>query len=147
MSLFMLTERVDPNEMDKLTVLSAMCAILDGIRASLMDPQALFSQPCGKIKTSPVIWDSGAFLSLSFDRDDFVGELKTPSAKYKQKGIAKGLDIEGVGHVVFTICNCTGMLRSLKTKALYCPKLLLNSSAPHPCYRNMMNLYRSPQIS
>jgi hypothetical protein len=99
-----------------------MCTILDGIRTSLMDPQALFSQPCGKIKNSPVIWDSGASLSLSFDRDDSVGEVKTPSAKYRLKGIAKGLDIKGVGHVVFAICDYTGMVRSLKTKALYCPK-------------------------
>jgi hypothetical protein len=74
-----------------LQSLSAMCATLDGIRAILMDPQALFSQPCGKVKNSPVIWDSRASLSLSFDRDDFVGELKKPSAQYKLKGIARGL--------------------------------------------------------
>jgi hypothetical protein len=99
-----------------------MCATLDGIRASLMDPQALFSQPSGKVKNSPVIWDSGASISFSFDRDDFIGELKKPSDKYKLKGIARGLNIEGIGHVVFTIRDCTEMLQSLKTKALYCPK-------------------------
>jgi hypothetical protein len=105
-----------------LPSLLAMCATLDGIRASLMDPQALFSQPSGKVKNSLVIWDSGASLSLSFNRDDFIGELKKPSEKYKLKGIARGLDIEGIGHVVFTIRDYTGMLRSLKTKVLYCPK-------------------------
>jgi hypothetical protein len=80
-----------------------MCATLDGICASLMDPQALFSQPSGKVKNSPVMWDSGASLSLSFDRDKFVGELTKPSDKYKLKGITRGLDIKGIGHVVLTI--------------------------------------------
>jgi hypothetical protein len=92
-----------------------MCATLDGIHASLMDPQEPYS-------ANPVIWDSKASLSLSVYRDDFVGELKKPSDKYKLTGIARGLDIEWMGHVVFTIRDCTGMLRSLKTKALYCPK-------------------------
>jgi hypothetical protein len=41
--------------------------------------------------------------------------------QYNLKGIANGLKIEGVGHIVYIVRNSTGMLRSIKTPGIYCP--------------------------
>jgi hypothetical protein len=44
----------------------AFSATLNSIKASLMDPRVLFGN-LDKSKTFPIIWDSGASVSLSFD--------------------------------------------------------------------------------
>jgi hypothetical protein len=88
----------------------------------MMDPRTLFRN-LDKSKTFPIIWDSGASVSLSFDRNDFVGTImKKPPKSYKLKGIANGLNIEGIGHIVYTVRHSTNMLRSLKTPGIYCPE-------------------------
>jgi hypothetical protein len=55
--------------------------MLEMIRASLLDPRALFRNLLSK-QTFPVIWDSGATFSLSFDRDDFVTPIEKPPDKF-----------------------------------------------------------------
>jgi hypothetical protein len=85
-----------------------------------MDPRALFGN-LDKSKTFPVIRDSGASLSLSFDKNDFVGPVTKPPDRYKLRGIANGLKIEGVGHIIYSVRDSTGMLRSVKTPGIYCP--------------------------
>ena len=69
----------------------------------------------------PVVWDSGASLSISLDCDDFIGPIKKPTIATILKGIAKGLQIQGQGHVSWTIQDTNGQLRSLKVPAFYVP--------------------------
>jgi hypothetical protein len=38
-----------------------------------------------------IIWDSGASISLSFVRTDFVGVVKTDRSLIRLQGVAKGL--------------------------------------------------------
>ena len=73
--------------------------------------------------TFSVIWDSGASISISPDKNDFVGPLESPGAITQLKGIAKGLRIEGFGHVMWTINDSNGNLRMVKVPAYYAPKV------------------------
>jgi hypothetical protein len=50
-----------------------------------------------------VIWDSGASQSITFDKRDFVGPIKSAPLGSKLSGMAKGLNIAGMGHVVWCV--------------------------------------------
>jgi hypothetical protein len=69
-----------------------------------------------------VIWDSGASISISNDKRDFVGKIKKPGMITQLKGIAKGLRIEGQGHVIWVMHDANGYLRKVKVPAFYVPK-------------------------
>ena len=81
-----------------------------------------FATSTGKTKASSVIWDSGCSVSVSHDKNDFVGELSPPPLYIKLTGLAKGLNIAGVGHVAWSVLDTKGMLRTLKLPAYYVPK-------------------------
>ena len=70
-----------------------------------------------KNPTFPVIWDSGASVTISPHRCNFVGPIKAPPLHLSLRGIAKGLRIEGVGHVAWAFVADNGMLRTLKVPA------------------------------
>jgi hypothetical protein len=72
-----------------------------------------------------LIWDSGASVSLSHDKNDFVGELRKPSRIMQLRGIVKGICIEGIGYAAFSMTDSTGKLRSVKMKAVYCRQSLV----------------------
>ena len=90
-------------------------------RAALMSPTR-FRSTLPKHSTFSVIWDSGASMSITHDKRDFVGPLKSPGLKTKLQGIAKGLRIEGHGHVMWAMHDSEGMLRLIKLPAYYVPK-------------------------
>ena len=73
--------------------------------------------------TYSVIWDSGASISISPDKNDFIGPLESPGAITQLKGIAKGLRIEGFGHVMWAINDSSGNLRMVKVPAYFAPKV------------------------
>ena len=75
-----------------------------------------------EVLNHPVIWDSGASLSISPSRDDFVGEIKSPPFGLKVRGISTGLKIEGVGQVAWSFEDTNGMLRTIKVPAYYVPE-------------------------
>ena len=79
-----------------------------------------------------VIWDSGASVSVSPNRSDFVGPYSKPPIAIKLKGLAKGLNIQGQGHVMWLIMDTSGMLRAIKVPAYHVPgcniRLLSTSS-------------------
>lgn len=81
-----------------------------------------FRNAMSKYATFSVIWDSGASISVSFDKRDFVGPLTKPKLMTRLKGIAKGLTIEGQGHVLWAMHDTKGMLRLIKVPAFYVPK-------------------------
>jgi hypothetical protein len=86
----------------------------------------------------PVIWDSGASISVSPSRAEFVGPyIKAPLAA-KLMGIAKGMTIEGQGHVMWSFHDTAGMLRVLKVPAYHVPRIrarLLSTSSLLQTYK------------
>jgi hypothetical protein len=80
-----------------------------------------FCNSMKKESTYQLIWDSGASISISFDRSDFVGPMESAGFCTKLKGIAKGLSIQGKGHILWSVLDKQGMLRHLKLPAFYVP--------------------------
>ena len=70
-----------------------------------------------------IIWDSGASVTISPDKRDFVGELKRPTTITQLRGIAKGLRIEGEGTVRWSFHDTDGKLRTLDLPAYNVPKI------------------------
>lgn len=70
----------------------------------------------------PVIWDSGASISVSPHRSDFVGPYTKPPLLLKLRGLAKGLKIVGQGHVMWAVQDANGMLRAIKVPAYHVPE-------------------------
>ena len=73
--------------------------------------------------TFSVIWDSGASVTISPNKDDFVGPINSPSTITQLRGIAKGLRIEGQGQVRWSVHDTAGGLRHLTLPAYYVPKI------------------------
>ena len=71
--------------------------------------------------TYPVIWDSGASISISPDRGDFVGPISTTGPIKRLRGISKGLSIMGEGHIMWMFLDTEGKLRSIKVPGYYTP--------------------------
>ncbi len=90
------------------------------VTTALKQPQVMNVQ-MKKEDTFSVIWDSGASQSISFDKNDFVGPIKTVPLGSKLSGMAKGLNIAGIGHVVWCVQDEYGTIRHLKIPALYVP--------------------------
>ena len=91
------------------------------IRTAFLSPSTT-QEHLSKDSHYQVVFDSGATLSISYKRDDFVGELKSPSVGMRLQGLASGLKIEGQGHVLWSFVDTTGILRSLKIPAYYVPQ-------------------------
>jgi hypothetical protein len=75
-----------------------------------------------KESTFSVISDSGASVSISPNREDFVGPMTSACVGTRLKGIVKGLSIQGQGCVVWAVLDMSGQFRSLKVPAYYVPQ-------------------------
>ena len=69
-----------------------------------------------------VIWDSGASISISPSRDDFVGPISSVPSTARINGLLKGAKIAGKGYVAWSFIDKTGMLRTVKLPAYYLPQ-------------------------
>ena len=92
------------------------------LRMALQAPLR-FRASIAKERSYPVIWDSGASFSVSPNKNDFVGPIKSPSTFTQLQGISKGLRIEGHGHVMWAIHDTAGQLRMIKVPAYYAPRI------------------------
>ena len=87
--------------------------------------KALFTAPSeslqhmNKDSKFTVIWDTGASISISPNKHDFI-KLKKSSNK-SLLGISKGLKIEGQGIVNWCLTDETGNVRTFEVPALYVP--------------------------
>jgi hypothetical protein len=88
--------------------------------AALNSPQVL-NMTVKKEDTFDVIWDSGASMCVTPDRNDFVGPLTNAPIGLKLQGLAKGIRIQAVGHVLWSIVDSYGRLRHLKLPAYHTP--------------------------
>ena len=68
-----------------------------------------------------VIWDTGASLSISPCKDDFVGPIEKVTFSNKISGIGSGVRIAGRGYVRWCFIDAHGSLRALKLPAYYVP--------------------------
>ena len=86
-------------------VLHFKCLLQSGMSAAAFqmlasDQHALVS--IGGSAKHAVIFDTGASLGITFDREDFDGPLTIPDGNLRLGGMAQGLKIEGVGSVNWT---------------------------------------------
>jgi len=68
-----------------------------------------------------IVWDSGASMCISNDRNDFVGKIK-PLTDLQVDGILSQLKLEGIGNVCWTLLDVSGNPRNLVLPAYYAPK-------------------------
>jgi hypothetical protein len=69
-----------------------------------------------------LIWDSGASHCISNNKDDFVGPIKRAGwFNTKLRGLAKGLNIAGIGTVEWTVVSDYGTYRTLRLPCFYVP--------------------------
>ena len=71
--------------------------------------------------TFPIIFDSGASLSISPCKHDFGDSLKIATAGQVLQGIAKGVPVRGRGFITYLVRDAEGDLRSIRSEALYVP--------------------------
>ena len=73
---------------------------------------------------APIIFDSGASITITPYKEDFIGQLKTDEAsigKKKLLGISASSAVKGVGRIRLIVYTDTGAKRELVTEALYVP--------------------------
>ena len=62
----------------------------------------------------PIVWDSGASVSVNNDAADFQGTLTMVNASPIQvKGVSQGVTACGQGMVLWYLMDTTGMLRAI----------------------------------
>jgi hypothetical protein len=83
---------------------------------------AKFRNAMKKESAFSIIWDSGASVSISPNKEDFVGPVTAANVGTRLEGIVKGLSIQGQGHVMWTVLDASGQLRALKVPACYVPQ-------------------------
>jgi hypothetical protein len=88
-----------------------------------------FDAPCAfmhfeisKGDKKPVIFDTGASLAITHDKNDFDGPLTAPVGDLRLGGMANGLRIEGLGSVTWTFANGGNKPVSVTSMAYYVPK-------------------------
>jgi hypothetical protein len=67
-----------------------------------------------------VVLDSGCTCAITFDKDDFVGQIR-PVQNVELQGISSGLCVEGIGQVNWTFLNEFGHRTTIPLTCLYVP--------------------------
>jgi len=83
----------------------------------------------------PVIFDSGASLAISGNREDFVGDLVTPKTDLRLGGMAQGMKIEGIGTLKWTFVSETGNDVTIRAQAYYVPAARARLISPQRLFR------------
>ena len=85
----------------------------------LLRPDAFLSF---KQSRHPIIFDTGASLAITFDKNDFEGPIQSPNRPMKLGGMANGLEIEGIGTVAWGFTAADGSEIVLRTQCYYVPR-------------------------
>jgi hypothetical protein len=86
-------------------------------------PACLRESLVPKANTSPIIWDSGASISITPDLSDFKGPVTLPGTITQLKGIAKALQIKGQDEGTWAVHDKLGNLQLLKVPAVHVPNI------------------------
>ena len=71
----------------------------------------------GNPEVMKLIWDSGASILITTNKDDYVDEVKPVPNSIHLNGLAKGVEIAGIGMVHWNVLNTSGKLWTLKILA------------------------------
>ena len=82
----------------------------------------------------PIVIDSGATLSLTPNRNDFIGPLR-PAPMSELNGLSHTTAVEGVGTVEWTIRDLFGTTRTIRTEAYYVPKATIRLFSPQAYFQ------------
>ncbi len=111
-------------------------ASTESIAANALESLGDFDAPCAFMIMNrsgirhPVIFDTGASLAITHDKNDFDGPLTVPKGDLRLGGMANGLKIEGVGSVTWTFSNGTGEDVCVRGLAYYVPKATARLLSP-----------------
>jgi hypothetical protein len=78
------------------------------------NPFALIST--GGTPKQAVAFDTGAFLGITFDKNDFDGTITVPEGDLQLGDMAEGLKIEGIGPVSWTFQNSDGSEPTIRSQ-------------------------------
>ena len=76
----------------------------------------------------PIIWDSGASISVMNDKADFLTFTKVSPRHNNVMGVAQGLKFSRFSEVLWSFLDKKGSLRSFKLPALYIPSATTRTS-------------------
>lgn len=94
----------------------------------------------GDLPYFPVIWDTGASVSLTHDKDDFVGRIDPPPNNLQLKGLGSGLAVTGVGTVYWYLLTDDGTVRIFKLLAFLVPSATNRLLSPQAYLQDELNL-------
>jgi hypothetical protein len=86
----------------------------------------------------PIVFDTGATISVTPNRDDFIS-WETPTGELKLTGITQSAQVLGVGRVRWTIRDDNGRLRELETRAYYVPQARARLFSPQAYLKQREN--------
>jgi GAG-pre-integrase domain/Zinc knuckle len=86
-------------------------------------------------KQIEILWDTGATLSVTPHKIDFVTEIKECDTPRVMKGLAKGLNIAGTGEVAYTVRAQDGTDLVIRTPAYYVPQATRRILSPQAFFQ------------
>ena len=89
--------------------------------------QSVYFSP--RVEDYPIIIDTGASMSLTPSRDDFVGNLD-PAPISELHGLNTTTPVCGIGTVSWSVKDIFGVVRTIKTRAYYVPDASIRLFSP-----------------
>ena len=103
-----------------ITTNMASLTTAEALHAILQAPTKL-RDTMPKDGSFPIIWDSGASISVTNDKADFLTFTKVSPCYNNVMGVAQGLKFSGFCEVLWSFLDEKGTLRCFKLPALYIP--------------------------
>ena len=110
----------DTHHLCDITTNMASLTTAEALHAILQAPTKL-RDTMPKDGSFPIIWDSGASISVMNNKADFLTFTKVSPRHNNIMGVAQGLKFSGFGEVLWSFLDEKGTLRSFKLPALYIP--------------------------
>lgn len=88
----------------------------------------------------PIIFDTGASLAISGNRNDFVGKITTPQTELRLGGMANGLPIAGIGIVHWTFVDSNGNDLVIRTQCYYVPEAKVRLISPQRLFKRAVGV-------
>ena len=82
-----------------------------------------------------VVFDTGTTKPISFNKDDFIGELRPPVQPLLMRGISQGLHVAGIGMLAWHFLDDAGDVQVIETEGYYIPELSLQLLSPQAYFR------------
>jgi hypothetical protein len=104
--------------------ISEIVVSANGYYDLLLSPSALLAGALPTEGAFPIIFDTGATLAVTGIRSDFIeSDFKVPPTELRLGGLARGLQIAGIGTVHWSFIADDGSMLMIQTKAYYVPEV------------------------